>query len=154
MHKFSFWQRWLLVVGLVIAAFGMVMALFNGTIVFELFNGQIDPVFWGAGDMPEAATRFRQWVYGAWGATVAGWGIFIAFIAHYPFRHKEKWSWNCLAVGLLVWYLVDTAISLYFKVYFNAVFNTLLLILVALPLAFTRKHFVEDTNVENHHRLL
>ncbi len=155
MHKFSFWQRWLLIVGLVIAAFGLVMAFLNGTAVFELFNRQIDPVFWGDGATPETATRFRQWVYGAWGATVAGWGVFIAFIAHYPFGHKEKWSWNCLAVGLLLWYLVDTAISLYFEVYFNAIFNTLLLILVTLPLAFTRKHFVEDTNnVENHHRLL
>jgi hypothetical protein len=141
MFKFSFWQRWLLVVGLVIVAFGLVMAFLNETAVFELFNGQIDPAFWGDGATPEAATRFRQWAYGAWGATVAGWGVFIVFIAHYPFRHKEKWSWNCLAAGLLVWYLVDTAISLYFKVYFNAAFNTVLLILVTLPLAYTRKHF-------------
>jgi hypothetical protein len=141
--RFSLWQRWLLVVGLVIAIFGLVMAFLSGTTVFELFNCQIDPVFWGAGGMPQAATRFRQWAYGAWGATVAGWGIFVVFVAHYPFRRRERWSWNCLAVGLLVWYLVDTAISLYFKVYFNAAFNTGLLILVTLPLAFTRKHFSE-----------
>ena len=141
MVKFSFWQRWLFVVGLVIAVFGLVMGFLNGTIVFELFNRQIDPVFWDAGAMPEAATGFRQWVYGAWGATVAGWGIFVVFIAHYPFRHRERWSWNCLAVGLLIWYLVDMAISLYFRVYFNAAFNTLLLILSVLPLAYTRKHF-------------
>ena len=124
MSKFSFWQRWLFVVGLVIAAFGLVMALLNSTRVFELFNRQIDPVFWVDGAMPEAAARFRQWVYGAWGATVAGWGIFVAFIAHYPFRRREEWSWNCLAAGLLVWYLVDTAISLCFRVYFNAAFNS------------------------------
>jgi hypothetical protein len=143
MFKFSFWQRWLFIVGLIIVVFGLVMAFLNGTTVFELFNGQIDPAFWGDGDTPEAATRFRQWAYGAWGATVAGWGIFVAFIAHHPFRHRERWSWNCLAVGLLVWYLADTAISLYFRVYFNAVFNTVLLILVTLPLTCTRKYFSE-----------
>ena len=141
MFEFSFWQRWLLAVGLVMVAFGLVMAFLNGTVVFELFNRQIDPVFWGDETTPEAATRFRQWAYGAWGATVAGWGIFVAFIAHYPFRRREEWSWNCLAAGLLVWYLVDTAISLCFRVYFNAAFNSLLLILSALPLAYTRKHF-------------
>jgi hypothetical protein len=144
MSKFSFWQRWLFVVGLIITAFGLVMAFLNGTAIFELFNRQIAPVFWNVGAMPEAATRFRQWAYGAWGATVAGWGVFVAFIAHYPFRHRERWSWNCLAAGLLVWYLADTGISLYFKVYFNAAFNTVLLILVTLPLACTRKHFVEE----------
>jgi hypothetical protein len=141
MSKFSFWQRWLFAVGLIVTAFGLVMAFLNGTAVFDLFNDQIDPVFWGAGAIPEAATRFRQWVYGAWGATVAGWGVFIVFIARYPFRARERWAWSCLAVGLLVWYLVDTGISLYFEVYFNAAFNTLLLGLVALPLAGTRKHF-------------
>ncbi|MFQ5811867.1 MAG: hypothetical protein ACE5I2_01535 [Anaerolineae bacterium] len=79
---------------------------------------------------------------GLWGlGRDGGWGIFMVFIAHYPFKHREQWSWNCLAAGLLVWYLVDTAISLYFKVYFNAAFNTVLLILSMLPLACTRRHF-------------
>ncbi len=36
MFKFSFWQRWLFVVGLVVAAFGLVMAFLNGTMVTEV----------------------------------------------------------------------------------------------------------------------
>ncbi|MBU0493992.1 MAG: hypothetical protein KKA73_30200 [Chloroflexi bacterium] len=142
MLTFSFWQRWLLVVSFIIIVFGVAMALLNGTAVFDLlFNNQISPVFWGAETIPDVGIRFQQWIYGVLGATVAGWGVFLAFIAHYPFKAREKWAWNCVLIGLLLWYLIDTPISLYFGVVFNAVFNTLLLVLAIPPLVFTRKHF-------------
>ena len=137
MDKFRFWQRWLLVVGLVTAVFGVVMALLNGTPAFDLFNQQIDPVFWGDEALSSAAVMFQQWVYGAWGSTVAGLGVFVVFAAHFPFKRRETWARTCLIAGLAVWYVLDTEISLRFEVYFNAMFNTLLLVLAALPLGFT-----------------
>jgi len=140
--EFSFWQRWLFVVSLILIIFGLLMALFNRTVVFTwLFDRQINPVFWGTADAPGGAAAFQGWIYGVLGATIAGWGCFVAFVAHHPFKKKERWSWNCLITGLLVWFLIDTSISLYFGVYFNAAFNTILLVLVILPLAFTRKYF-------------
>jgi len=141
MKSFSFWQRWLLIVGIGVSAFGIMMALSSGTSLFDLFNRQIDPAFWGAGSVDHGAKEFQKWVYGVWGATIASWGIFLVFIAHYSFSKKEKWAWNCLVLGLLVWFVLDTFISLNYKVYFNAVFNTGLLILAGLPIVFTRKYF-------------
>ena len=142
MQKFSFWQRWLFVVGLGIAGFGILMAFLSGTPIFDLFNRQIDPAFWGTGASLESIRPFQQWVYGIWGATIAGWGVFVTFVAHYPFRNKEKWAWNCLVLGILVWFVLDTALSAFHKVYFNVAFNTTLLILAGLPAVFTRKEFV------------
>jgi hypothetical protein len=117
------------------------MALLSGTPLFDLFNQQIDPAFWRANTPGEGTKLFQQWVYGVWGATIAGWGVFITFIARYPFGAKEKWSWNCLAAGMLAWFVMDTSLSLYYRVFFNAAFNTVLLILVALPLLFARRYF-------------
>ena len=142
MQKFSFWQRWLFVVGLGIAAFGILMAFLSGTPIFDLFNRQIDPAFWTSGSSLESIRPFQQWIYGIWGATIAGWGVFVTFVAHYPFRNKEKWAWNCLVVGILVWFVLDTALSAFHKVYFNVAFNTALLILAGLPAIFTKKEFV------------
>ena len=142
MLKFSFWQRWLFIVGLGIAAFGILMAFLSGTPIFDLFNRQIDPTFWPTGSALESIRPFQQWLYGIWGATIAGWGVFVTFIAHYPFRNKEKWAWNCLALGLLVWFVLDTGLSVIHKVYFNVAFNTALLILAGLPAILTRKEFV------------
>ena len=134
-----FWQKWLFVLSLVIAVFGVLLALFSETPAFSIFHQQIDPAFFRAPDAE--VMHFQQFIYGLLGATMAGWGVFMAFIAHYPFRKKEKWAWVCIAMGVLVWYVVDTSISLSFGVMFNAAFNTVVLILVALPLGFTWKDF-------------
>lgn len=144
MTKFSFWQRWLVIVGILISVFGTLMAFLSGTPLFALFNRQIDPAFWNAKAAEDSAKEFQQWIYGVWGATIAGWGIFVVFIAHYPFRNREQWAWNCLVVGMLVWFVLDTSVSIFHKVYFNAAFNTVLLILVMLPIVVTRTFFTKE----------
>jgi len=141
MGSFNFWYRWLFVIGIIIVAFGVFMAVFNQSPFFRLFNDQIDPVFWEDAAIPDASTEFQGWVYGVLGATMAGWGLMLIFIIQYPFRHCEKWAWTAIASSLGFWYLLDTALSLYFGVYFNAVFNTLLLLVLTPPLIATRKEF-------------
>jgi hypothetical protein len=141
MRPFTFWQRWLVVLSVVIVAFGLGMVVLNGTPLFDLLNRQVDPVFWGNEPLPAAMLTFRGWVYGVLGATMAGWGVFFGFLAQVPFQRQERWAWNCLALGMLVWYVPDTLLSLASSVIFNAAFNTVLLALVVLPLFFTRKEF-------------
>lgn len=141
MARFWLWQRWLLIVGLLITAFGVMLALFSQTALFTIFNQQINPIFWGTIELPVNAQAFQQWIYGVLGAVMAGWGIFTTFSVHYPFKRKEKWAWTCLASGVLAWFAIDTFISLSFKVYFNVAFNAAVLIGVMLPLLFSRKYF-------------
>jgi hypothetical protein len=135
-------------VGVIVAVFGFFMAVFNGTSAFNIFNGQIDPVFWGTAGPSGASVEFQRWVYGAWGATVCGWGIFLVFITRHPFRNREKCARNYLLLGLAIWFILDTVISLQYSVYFNALFNVSLLILVILPLAFTWKIFDRSSPIE------
>jgi hypothetical protein len=141
MKSFVFWQRWLLIVGIILSVFGIMMALLSGTPLFDLFNRQIDPAFWKAGTVDGATRQFQTWIYGVWGATIAGWGVFMSFIVHYPLRRKERWSWNCLVLGLLAWFILDTSLSLFHAVYFNVIFNSALIIVVGLPVIFTKKAF-------------
>ena len=141
MKTFSFWSKWLFAVSIVVVVFGIFMALFNGTAAFNLFNDQINPVFWKNRQITKETDSFQRFVYGAWGATVAGWGVFMAFIARVPFVKKERWAWYCLFSGILLWYIVDTSISLYYGVVFNALFNTLLFVSGFLPLMFTYREF-------------
>jgi hypothetical protein len=145
MQSFSFWSRWLFAVGIGVSVFGVMMALLSGTPLFDLFNHQIDPVFWGADAVDGPTKQFQQWLYGVWGATIAGWGIILTYIARYPFRKKERWAWNGLVFGILVWYVLDTALSVLYGVTFNVAFNTTLLILAGLPLVFTRIEFRRTT---------
>lgn len=141
MNRFRFWQQWLLVVGLILSVFGILMALLSGTPLFSYLNLQIDPAFWSVTTVDESARSFQEWIYGVWGATIAGWGVFTAFIARYPFGNGEKWAWNCLATGVVVWFALDTALSVAHGVYFNAVFNLVVFLAFSLPLASSRRYF-------------
>lgn len=141
---FVFWQRWLFVVSVAIVIFGMAMALLSSTPMFDLFHRQIDPAFWespGVG-IADPVRAFQGWIYGVLGATMAGWGVCLVFVVHYPFKQKKRWAWRCLSVGLGLWFVVDTLLSFMSGVYFNVVFNLVLALLVTLPLIFTRRDFV------------
>lgn len=60
MTNFSFWQRWLFVVGIAVSVFGLYMAFFSGTPLFESFNRQIDPAFWGTNVVENSAREFQS----------------------------------------------------------------------------------------------
>ncbi len=137
MSYYRIWRYWLLAVSVFIIAFGTIMALLNTTVVFAFFNDQINPVFWGLNPVPSPAQAFQAWVYGAWGATVMGWGVTMLFIAWFPFASREQWAWYCVLVSVILWYLLDTGISFWYGVMVNVVLNTTILILVIIPLVFT-----------------
>ena len=142
MKRFDFWTRWLVVLAWAMVAFGLLFAFFNQTAPFDwLFNHRVNRLFFAEG-IPQADARaFQRWAYGVLGAVLAGWAVSMAFVAQYGLRTKARWTWRCYAFGVGLWFLVDTAISLYFGMLLNAVFNTVLLVLVAVPLAAIRKHF-------------
>ena len=140
MNNFLFWQRWLLILGILFVVLGIVMTLPFGT---NLFDGLINPVFWENGAIPDNANAFKTFVYGVLGASMVGWGVLFAFIAYYPFRQKEKWAWNCLVTGFTLWFIFGQYVSVSAGVYANVVADIVFFALVMLPLFFTRKEFVQ-----------
>jgi hypothetical protein len=72
------------------AFFGILMAFLNQTVVFAVFNRKINVVFWPTGEVGRGVHEFQNWVYGVWGATVAGMGIFAAYVSRYPFAKRER----------------------------------------------------------------
>ena len=55
-------------------------------------------------------------------------GILIFFIVQNAFAKKEKSACNCLFLGLVAWFIINTPIYLYLRVYFNVAFNIVLLL--------------------------
>jgi hypothetical protein len=138
MRGFLFWQRWLWIASLGLVLFGLAMALLNRTIAFDTVNRLIDPVFWPAG-VPEGAPAFQGWVYGAWGATVIGWGLMAAALVRYALPRREAWAWWAMAAAIGAWYVLDTAISALHGVWVNVVLNTVLMVIFVIPLVATRR---------------
>jgi hypothetical protein len=136
-----FWQTWLTVAAWGMAAFGVLLALFPLSPLFSPLQARLDPVFWPAGVTDPGIQPFQRWIYGAWGATVAGFGLLAAAISRQAFARHERWARNGLAAAVSVWYALDTAISIGSEVWVNAAFNTVVLVLFLLPLAATWRQF-------------
>jgi hypothetical protein len=147
MSRFGFWQAWLVAVSSAMAVFGIFMALFGATPLFNAFNQQIDPGFWGSAAPPASFVAFRSWIYAVWGATVASLGLLVALVAYSAFHTRATWVRNSLTACLVVWYALDTGASLAWGVTFNAVFNTVVLFFLAAPLAMTWRRFAESPGV-------
>lgn len=140
--RFTLSVLWLKIISVLFAVFGIIIALFNQTSTFQVtFNNQINPVFWGNSSLTSEALLFQKWIYGLLGAMCLMVGILIFFVVKYAFEKKERWAWNCLLFGLVAWFIIDTPISLFFKVYFNVIFNIVLLLAVLVPLLLTKKYF-------------
>jgi hypothetical protein len=141
----TFWTTWLFVVVVALSVFGVALAVLNATPLLDLFYRQIDPVFWGT-QPPSGATRdFQHWVYGVLGAVLAGWGSTLAFVVWVPFRARQPWAWWCLGVSIVLWCVIDTSLSLAFRVSFNVAFNLVIFVATMLPLGLTWTQFFGRT---------
>lgn len=140
------WDTWMVAVGWILVVFGILLAFANQTRLFDVvFDNQVNRVFWSSPVVPESVVPFQRFIYGVLGMTVAGWGVFIVYIARYPFRRRERWAWTCILAGITLWFIPDTAISIYFGVTANVALNVTIAIPVYVPLIATRRQF---TNVE------
>ena len=85
MNRFLFWQKWLLSVSVIVIAYGLGLALFSQSGIFDLLlNHQINKAFWGMSTLSDGTIiRFQRFTYGVVGTVAAGWGVMIAFIAYF-----------------------------------------------------------------------
>ena len=141
MDRFDFYRRWLVAVGLLLAGFGALMAVSSGSSLFEPIRTLVEPAFWPHAEPDVATAGFAAWAFGVWGATIAGWGITVTFLAQLGIGRREPWAWHALAIATGVWFALDTGLSAIHGVAANVALNVAILALVVVPLAGTRRQF-------------
>jgi hypothetical protein len=129
----------MVVVAGLMAAMGVAMAVAGGTSAMGLLNDRIDPAFWGDASVTGPAADYRAWIFAVLGGTMAGWGVAVFALARHGIAEGLRWAWNAVALGLAVWFPLDTGYSLAHGVWVNALGNTVILFALAVPLAATRR---------------
>lgn len=142
---FRFWRRWLQAGYIILILFGLGFA-FLGT--SSLFAPSVSPIlaaFWPGGDIPANTADFAFFAFGIAGALTAALGELGWFVARYGIAQRQRWAWNGLVASLLLWYLVDGAISVWAGASINLAFNTVFLAILGVPLVALRGHLTEPT---------
>jgi len=129
----ALWHRWLQVVFALFILFGIVFAFFGTSSLMAPFSGPIIASFWAGGIPTPETLRFAQFTFGIMGALTVAVGVFGFFMARYALPRGEAWAWVAIVDGLILWYLIDSGLSIYTGAWVNAVFNTGFFLLAAVP---------------------
>jgi hypothetical protein len=125
----AFWKNWLNLWCLAVTLFGAILALgaFAPTdglarLVFDLFQMPF----------PDDMDSLHRFSIGLMGAVTMGWGmtLYVAFqAAHLLDPGHAPRIWRSVTIIALIWYVVDSYISVATGYWMNAVSNTLIMAL-------------------------
>ncbi|MCW8815998.1 MAG: hypothetical protein OQK59_08455 [Chlorobium sp.] len=138
----TFWLRWLYLVILGVMLFGASMVIMPEvardlfSLLFYSSPGEFQARY------PVDANGYIMFAHGVLGATLLGWGATMLLILKGPFRRCEPGGWMMLTAPLILWFVADSAFSLYTGFWQNVLLNAVLLLLFGIPLLATRKYFL------------
>ena len=140
--KFHFWQKWLTWANVMTLGVGLLVAFAGNSFIFSVHNSFTHEVFFQGTELEGDMLNFKNWLFGIIGGTIVGFHVLMIMISEHAFKKKEKWAYQAMWLGLLSWFLIDSAISVYYGAIHNLVLiNLVALVLIGLPLVMTRKVF-------------
>ena len=133
-----FWDRWLIMVVAGVIAFSaslVVLPQLSQSLFDNLFARQL------AAHQPfdPSTSDYVRFVYGVLGATMIGWMVSLLFLIAGPFRERTRFGWCAVSLSVLVWFVIDSSLSIWAGFWENAAFNTGFLFLFAPPIIATRR---------------
>jgi hypothetical protein len=123
--------RWLEVVLFLVMAYSTLLVVAGGTAgsLFAWFGFGPDD------SIDTAAVReYLQLPYMVLGAVMAGWAFLMIQIVRGPLAEGSEWSWRVLVQSLLLWFALDTGMSLVLGYPHHALFNIPFAVALGIPL--------------------
>lgn len=151
--SFKFWYYWLVVATVLNFVIALVIAFAPDSPFFSMHTDAIATAWFPEG-WTEGAEQVRQFFFGIIGGTLAGYFILQGVIVWVPFYRREQWAWHAIFWAMVVWFLIDSSLSVVHGAFFNVwMINVWPLILVLLPLVMTRRYFFRETADQDSSRI-
>ena len=122
---------WLQVVMVGVLLYSLVLVL-AGRTAGSLFAG----LGFGPDDSidTEAVRDYLKLPFMVLGAVMTGWSVLMIQIVRGPLRDGSRWSWLMLVQSLVVWFLLDSGMSLVLGYPTHALFNIPFAVALGIPL--------------------
>jgi hypothetical protein len=137
----GFYDAWLQLACLLFGLQGLGWALLGSFDPLGVWDRLADQALF-AGQTPPEVVQFRRFILGPFGATTAAYFLLLFLVLRSPFQRREPWAYRAVVASLALWFMVDSAAS----VWHGAVFNVLLvnlpcLTVLGIPLFLLREQF-------------
>lgn len=132
MRSREVWIRWLLVILVVLLAYGLLL-VFAGAVAGSLFSAL---GFGPSDEIDTAEVRdYLRLPFMVLGAVLAGWAVTLIQLVRGPLRDGETWVAPLMIRSLVAWFILDTGMSLVLGFPMHALFNVPFAIALGVPLA-------------------
>jgi hypothetical protein len=122
---------WLQIVLIIVFIYSLLL-VFAGTIAGSLFS------WCGFGPSESIDTKevrdYLRLPYMVLGAVMAGWTILMIQIVIGPLKEGNPWAWTFLVRSLVLWFVLDSGMSLVLGYASHAIFNVPFVIALGVPL--------------------
>lgn len=142
MRTFSFWQKWLSWANVVALGMGLIVAFAGNSLILSPHNELTVDLFFGGQAMNPQLLQFKNWLFGVIGGTMVGFHLLMIFLSEHAFKQQEKWAWQAMSLSTILWFVIDSGVSLYTGAWHNVVLiNLVALFMIGLPLLMTFSTF-------------
>ena len=128
------WRIFLIVVTLGVGLSGLTMA-----VAPDLTRRAFSLLIFAASDhidqFGEPTAAYVSLAHGVLGAVMAGWATALLFLLAGRSGDGRRHAWRAVAASVVVWFTLDTALSLRLGFWSNAALNIGIALLFAIPLA-------------------
>ena len=146
----EFWRKWLSVAAAFTGLAGLGFAVLTATGAIGIHNTIFDLVFL-PGEMDAPAGDAGSFAMGVTGAVLVGWAAMMIVLLTSRGTSSLPDTWRALAIGLVVWFVVDGIVSIAAGALGNLVLNLGFVALFAPPLLATRPGAGSGTAVAKPH---
>lgn len=127
---------------------GLLVAFAGNSIFFEVHNNYTKNTFLNGTEFEPHSLEFKNWLFGIIGGSIVVFHILMVMISENSFKKKEVWAYKAMWYGLLLWFIIDSGISIYYGAIHNVILiNMVALILIGIPLIMTQKDFRNESSI-------
>lgn len=143
--SFNFWQKWMTYVNIMMVIIGVVVAFANETFLFSYYDTLTTKNVLNGQEMDMETRNLKMWLFGIIGGSIVGFHLLIVFVSEFAFKKKERWAYWAILLSVLLWFIIDSSISVVYGAFHNVLLvNLFAIILVGLPLIFTYNNFINS----------
>lgn len=140
-------KRWLTFTGIALVAFGLLGLTGTVPATNEPLRWGLDLLAWPLDGFPSYESREIYFLTALTGGFLTGWGVTVLCLTHWLYSQAPEAVRKTAVIGLLSWFVVDSAGSVLSGNWPNAVWNILVLMILVGPMWLPLKEHQLETGV-------